>query len=745
MELDLSFATIENDKQANKRKDTETKTGLDLSFIAQPKPPEPDRSLKQKISDVFTGDDRETEATRTLPEFDLPMFHYDDKKGVLQNIGDNIGRQVDLAQTAVGFLTTFKPEQQAKILVKQFPDLKFESDEKGNIIVDGAAYGGEKGVLNLPGMSMRDIIQAGGQVLAFTPAGRAGQGVATIGGAVARVGAASAATQAVQSAASQSVGRDASTGEVVTEVGLAGGIGGGIEGAFRVLAPIAKQLVQNYRENKGITDVIREKFREAAQGAGLRADEITDNTIKNVLRDIDDATNPDAALNEALAREFNIPLTRGQRAADQAQLSFEDSARAGMLGNKAQKQMLNFENAQTQAVNSSADDLAARLSNNADIATPAEAGDRIINAVQQGEQSASSAVNNAYQFVPDASITPEGFKGLTDAVKRSMNDIEFDQTLPETNKLLQVFNNIEEVVANAGADISPQHIKTLEQIRRRINTAISSAKGANNADFRQVQIMKRTYDTYLDDAVEKALFTGDDAALDALKNARSISADYFKKFAEQPSKRKTGMIPDPAGKFIERIVADDVTAQEVINAFFGAAKLTNKKGAEKLADRVRAIVDDEAWNSLKQAAFLRLVQTTPVNGQAVISGSKTLSAINKAIETNRGMLNKLYTPTELATIRRWAVAVKRTQPDLVRSRENPSGTAQKTFKGIAQIMQRLTFLGGGADGLIVSAGVNGGIALSNAAKTAQAVKPFSAVIIPKGQGAVIGLTNQEAN
>ena len=139
-DLDLSFAETES-KPPNRRPPSAT-ADLDLSFVDGPEfgksqpPADAARGLRGNISDVFTGADRETAATRGLPEFDMPL----ELPTFAGN--PNVRRQ---ASAALGLLTTFDPKGQVNILATNFPKLKFSQDEKGNIIVDGREGGGVNG------------------------------------------------------------------------------------------------------------------------------------------------------------------------------------------------------------------------------------------------------------------------------------------------------------------------------------------------------------------------------------------------------------------------------------------------------------------------------------------------------------------------------------------------------------------------------------------------------------------------
>ena len=192
-ELDLSFASRKEDLKPAEV--VGNNTGLDLSFAGtkEDAPAQDQRSFTQKTKDLFTGNNRKTEQTQSLPEFDLPTHFALTRPGAT-------------AKTALGFLTTFDDKKQLKILKTNFPKIEFSEDEQGNIIIDATKEGGEIGVLNMPGVSARDMIQLGFQVAAFAPA-KAAAGANLVKGAF-QVGAKSGGIQIAQDLASQAAGRE---------------------------------------------------------------------------------------------------------------------------------------------------------------------------------------------------------------------------------------------------------------------------------------------------------------------------------------------------------------------------------------------------------------------------------------------------------------------------------------------------------------------------------------------------------
>lgn len=157
------------------------------------------------VGEMITGRKRKTELTESLPELQT--------SGLLSGESD-----AKVAAISPVLLATFDPNEIAQIITSNFPNVGvvYNKDAKGNVIpVLRNNETGAATIINRPGMSGLDALQAIGIGAAFTPAGRA----ATVAGA----GAKAAGTEAAIQGAQELSGGDF-TG---TDVLLSGGLGFG--------------------------------------------------------------------------------------------------------------------------------------------------------------------------------------------------------------------------------------------------------------------------------------------------------------------------------------------------------------------------------------------------------------------------------------------------------------------------------------------------------------------------------------
>lgn len=188
------------------------------------------------LREAFTGEQRQTESTRTLPEFR-------ETKEIQEFAPRGIGNQIKLT---AGLLSSFTPEGQMNVIKESIPEAEFFQDEKGNIIID---IEGERSLLNAPGFSGQDAVRAITNILGFFPASKIAQiskgligkfGIGAVGAGITEKG----RQEVSQLAGSKEEG---GAGEIALAAGL-GGVG-------EVIGPGIKALRAKRAASRAATTV----------------------------------------------------------------------------------------------------------------------------------------------------------------------------------------------------------------------------------------------------------------------------------------------------------------------------------------------------------------------------------------------------------------------------------------------------------------------------------------------------------
>lgn len=213
--------------------------------------PQEEPGMLSRIGDMFTGNDRETRATEDLPELQ--------DSGVLAGL-DIPAAQKTAAATAISTMTD--PQEIAQTLKSLSPAIGIQQDEKGNLIAANNQTG-VRAVINKPGFSGMDALNALQLGAAFTPAGR---GAALAGGGVLRqaaaMGATSALSQAIIEGMQAGAGGEFDTGEVAA-AGLTGAAVPLAAGVIGSSVDAAKRGVQALRSTPGSQSEIVQAAKQA--------------------------------------------------------------------------------------------------------------------------------------------------------------------------------------------------------------------------------------------------------------------------------------------------------------------------------------------------------------------------------------------------------------------------------------------------------------------------------------------------
>ena len=255
----------------------------------KPKAPEPERSIVQKVTDVVTGNDRKTAESTALQT----------QNGDWAAMPELNSFSMASFKTALGTLAT-GPEETAKILQANYPNVQIRKDDKGNFIfkssIDGKDYPYGAGV------AASDIPRGVAQALAYVPAGRA----ASIGGAVVK----SALTQAGIEASQAATGGEFNP----TDVALAGAMGGAVPVVGRVAAAVKNAVMPTVQ--KAIIDLVKNtvgKVRgvtpeSVAQTEAMAASSAGKQTPNPVFQEVPRAAEP-PIVTPAPLRAAEPPLT----------------------------------------------------------------------------------------------------------------------------------------------------------------------------------------------------------------------------------------------------------------------------------------------------------------------------------------------------------------------------------------------------------------------------------------------------
>lgn len=544
----------------------------------------------------------------------------------------------------------------------------------GVILPDGREYR-----VNEKGLDSTDVANVAGNIAAaFLPAAWAGRvAKARNLGAAGRIG-----LQGAVAGGQDAAMHAGATGGVDVERAALSAVGGGLgELAGTGLSAASSKLAQIARARSGAN---RQSAIATLQAAGI--EQPRPSLLAQLAPQMEQVrlgADPRAVLGEA---EYGFQYTMGQRLTDparkHAQLSQEEVLRQSPGGAAAFR---NIEEANRSRLDEVLAGMGERLGGGG-AATPGELVQGAAARLRQQADELKSQVDDAYAGVRNAgtvAIDAASVSNLPNRLRQAVADIDIhpDSTRGAHRALEQVREATAKVMASAnapGANRAAVTLRALEMQRRILNNAIGGA--TNPTDRRALTLIKREYDSWMDEAIDTALVRGDKAALDQLKQARALRAEFARRFEGGKD----------ADRFITGLLDGSRTPEELMNIALGASQVSKAGGARFIARLRTAANDDPAVMGALRAAHLARL-TRGANGETLTPG-EIVRNIRSTEYTNASVVRALYSPGEWLEIRRLASALEPmiAKGDFARS----SGSIERLMRALGVNVGGLPLVGG---------------------------------------------------
>lgn len=526
-------------------------------------------------------------------------------------------------------------------------------------LADGTSYR-----LNDPGIDFTDIANVAGNVAAFwAPAAWASRfnkarNLGLVGRAGTQGGAAVGTDVALQGAFN-----GGNIDPVRTVAAGVGGSGGEVVGT--AVGNVARSGVNYFNRATGrnadqAANVLREQ--------GLTPTRESVNALAPRIPELEAGANPNALIG---AERYGFTYTQGQRATDPRQkfdlLSREELLRQSPAGGHVLR----------EAATRNAEQLDTALSGitrnvGGDAVpdgplTPAQLTQAAAVRLRQQADELDVRVSDAYNAAGQGgrtAVSTEAVRGLPQRLRTSVADFAPNATTtPVTARTLAQMSEAVAALPAGGSEGRAVGVtlKALETQRRILNNNINAA--TNNADRAAMVKIKREFDAWMDEAIDTALVSGDPTALQSIKEARALRAEYGRRFEGSSD----------SDRFIAGLLDGTRTPEELINIALGASQVSKAGGARFIERLRRAAGDDpQVIGNLRAAHFLRLSRGN--DGQPLPMG-QIIRNIRTSDYNNASVVRALYSPEQWAEIRRLAASMEPlvAKGDFART----SGTAER--------------------------------------------------------------------
>lgn len=507
-------------------------------------------------------------------------------------------------------------------------------------------------------------------------------------------------------------------GAVLTPV-AAKVVGAGVDGIKQISGKIADVVKPNSAMPKG---TFTSDIKEALHGA-------SEDVMKRFRAGIRGGLTPNQSLIKIQAEQMDVPLSAGDITQNVMRQAEEDIALKGGYGEKALQLTKNFRDNQQEKLRTLAGNVSQTLApkEGAALVNQADVGAAITKELKATALSAKGKAEGAYdkaaKMKAQAPLSElKNFATVTrKALIREGYDVDFMPSVSKRLKEVSDFMKKAEKINVKGINLN-----TLESFRKRV----VKSPAASPSEYGALNLIKKTYDSYADDFIEKGLIQGDDAALKQIKDARELWSSY-----KQTIYGKDGK------SIIGKIVDSDWTPETVMQQLIGAGKLGANKEAGNAVKQLKNVLGETSpeFKQLKQVGFNKLFGDdlqSVLDGDLTkaVSGGNFAKNVDNLLRDNRTLAEALYTKNELNLIK-MAARVSAQATTRADGAINRSGTAPALARIFNQVMAKFPLgIGELATGVKTEA-VNimkeRSLAKSFSGQISQEINPFAKALASK--------------
>lgn len=448
---------------------------------------------------------------------------------------------------------------------------------------------------------------------------------------------------------------------------------------------------------------------ELASILGVNPADIPDAVATEFAKRASTAVDPSHAARTASAGEFGIPLTRGQATGETGDLAFEEAARHQARGELAGQSVRGLDEKAREAIDRSKLTIAEGMAPTRGVISTSqnELAQEVLEGVRGAERRAWQGVDQAYDAARESGVAlkSSAIESAAPTIKASLDAKGFiinEATTPYAAAALRAIDDMKQLrgaldnktggaapLVAAGDDVGVS-LAGIEAVRSKILKYRANAKPDEKG---AVDAVRRSFDEWVDSTADDQLLAGTKDGIELFKAARASRRQYAAKFESNPRQGD-----DDAGRILEKFVEKDVTPGEVANYLIGSAKAGERGVSVRLAARLKGILGDDSpeWGALKQATWFKLVNGD--NGDAAALGAQAISqrVLKFASGQAEPFAKVLYSPAEIAQMRRFAVAVGQTvTPKNVR---NDSGSGYEVARAAGDVAKSFSAVVGTAVG-----------------------------------------------
>lgn len=431
------------------------------------------------------------------------------------------------------------------------------------------------------------------------------------------------------------------------------------------------------RETRGMAEA-----EDALREVGINIRTVSTATMDRIRMQVRQGRNArEAALGIVANNELPVPLpmTRGQRTGQPGQQLAENLMLRGARGSAASRQMRGFVEEQQQSLRGNVDAIAANVTRG----VPPERGAGVAGASERLNtmyDRADAGVNRAYEAARastgDAILPPGERATASSRVREAVADFDEIDVAP----VFRAIDRIGDGNAITARNLFAERSRFVALQKGNDRTAVAAGRA------------KRALDGYIDEALDRNLFSGDAAAVNLWREAISQRRDFGRQFEAGDLIQKLTQRVNRGGQMQTNLIDPGDAANYVLGR--SDMGFVGKQNLNRDLERLRSVLGESSgeWNALRGEIFQRVASQGESGvefGQRQFSGVKFQKAWQDFSRKDPRMASALFSEQERAQIDRFAsLAARVTNP--VKGGDNPSNTAVAAMR----LLGNLRFLRG---------------------------------------------------
>lgn len=265
---------------------------------------------------------------------------------------------------------------------------------------------------------------------------------------------------------------------------------------------------------------------------------------------------------------------------------------------------------------------------------------------------------------------------MMDQVKGMWGTVKSQERTEALNKIKNLKNRMNELPpipslgSKAPKNVNVVNFKELEAWRQGLNNTL---QGADGRDIVGLNTIKKSFDNYLDNAVETALKYGDSGTLEKFKQARLLNKEWMDKYTAKDTN-------EYGKKFIEDIVSnansrEPYTNQMIVNKLFGSGELGFSPQSANVVKEIKGQLgaNSAEFKGLKMEAANRILKPLFNNRGEFNVRNPSIETYKKNLEKNATVLKEVFSADEIQKLKEFGDLGSMIY-QMERSKFNPSQT-----------------------------------------------------------------------